>query len=224
MLSRTVIKRTFFILALGCSVAIAAKPLPNLSLIKKHLIRYHDSGQYYYQIDQAEQKAQKYLVYRVAKNQKAADKKKLAIVLDIDETSLSNFHHMRQLNFGGTDKQFVQAMQKADDPAIPATLKLYRYAIAHNVAVFFVTGRKEILRQATAKNLKDAGFAQWKKLFLKPNNYDKKSAIPYKTATRKKIENKGYDIVLSVGDQYSDLAGGYADRDVKYPDPFYYVP
>ena len=40
---------------------------------------------------------------------------------------------------------------------------------------------------------------------------------------KKEIENNGYDIVLNMGDQYSDLKGGYAERVFKLPNPFYYV-
>ncbi len=48
--------------------------------------------------------------------------------------------------------------------------------------------------------------------------------IPYKTAMRKKITEQGYDIVLSMGDQYSDLVGGYDDAMFKVPNPYYYIP
>ena len=34
----------------------------------------------------------------------------------------------------------------------------------------------------------------------------------------------GLLIVVNMGDQDSDLAGGYAERTFKLPDPFYYVP
>ena len=33
-----------------------------------------------------------------------------------------------------------------------------------------------------------------------------------------------YDVVANLGDQYSDLIGGYADRAVKLPNPTYYLP
>ena len=48
--------------------------------------------------------------------------------------------------------------------------------------------------------------------------------IPFKSAARGEIEAKGYHIVVNIGDQYSVLAGGYAERVFKLPDPFYYIP
>ena len=35
---------------------------------------------------------------------------------------------------------------------------------------------------------------------------------------------QGYTILLSLGDQESDLTGGYAERTFKLPNPVYYLP
>jgi hypothetical protein len=50
------------------------------------------------------------------------------------------------------------------------------------------------------------------------------SVIPYKSRARCRIERRGYDIVANVGDQYSDLAVGCADRAFKIPNPMYFLP
>jgi predicted secreted acid phosphatase len=131
---------------------------------------------------------------------------------------------MLKLSFGGTEKMNDDAMLAANDPAIKPALNFYKYVEAHHVAVFFITGRNEWLKKATIKNLKAAGYTKWNGLYLAPNNYSKKSIIPFKSAERKMIEGKGYDIILTIGDQYSDLNGGYADHKIKLPDPFYYIP
>jgi len=41
---------------------------------------------------------------------------------------------------------------------------------------------------------------------------------------RGKIAAQGYTIIVNVGDQQSDLDGGYAERAYKLPNPFYYLP
>ena len=46
----------------------------------------------------------------------------------------------------------------------------------------------------------------------------------YKSGTRAYIESQGYDIVADFGDQYSDLFGGYTDKQFKMPNPNYYLP
>ena len=68
-----------------------------------------------------------------------------------------------------------------------------------------------------------AGYTHWNGLYLAPDNYHQKSIIPFKAAVRKKITGMGYDVVLSIGDQYSDLLGGYDDRKFKLPNPYYYI-
>ena len=51
------------------------------------------------------------------------------------------------------------------------------------------------------------------------------TTVEYKAGTRRHIEKDlGYDIVLNVGDQWSDLQGGYADKVLKLPNPTYNLP
>jgi hypothetical protein len=50
------------------------------------------------------------------------------------------------------------------------------------------------------------------------------ATIQYKSGTRAYIESQGYDIVADMGDQFSDLEGGFADKTFKMPNPNYYLP
>ena len=50
------------------------------------------------------------------------------------------------------------------------------------------------------------------------------TTIQYKSLTRRLIESQGYDIVANVGDKFSDLEGGFADRTFKMPNPMYFLP
>jgi predicted secreted acid phosphatase len=103
-------------------------------------------------------------------------------------------------------------------------LSLFYDAQRHGVKVFFVTGRFESQRQATIKNLTRAGYKDWAGLYLRAENYNKPSVIPYKSEARKAIAQQGYTIIASIGDQYSDLKGGYAEKTFKLPNPYYYLP
>jgi predicted secreted acid phosphatase len=199
-----------------------AKEIENLSVIKQKLIEYHDSGAYHQDIRKSLTPGMTYLMKRAAEPR--SNQKKLAIILDIDETSLSNFNDMKKLGFGGTKESMRELEDKAQDPAIGPTLELYKYAKSHDVAVFFVTGRHEPEREATVRNLKVAGFDNYDGLVLRYGEYDKAPAAKYKTAVRKKLTEEGYDIILNIGDQYSDLAGGYADKSIKLPNPYYLIP
>jgi predicted secreted acid phosphatase len=192
----------------------------NLDFMKEKLVRYHDSGRYAKELAAVDNEVLRFLQMRV---KKAKPNEKLAIVLDIDETSLSNYSDMASMNFGGTNQQIDDAEARALDPAIDGTLALYQFAKSHNVAVFFVTGRHENIRLPTMQNLTAAGYQNFDGLTLKPDNYSEKSVVPYKAAARKAIAAKGYTIILNIGDQKSDLAGGYAEKSFKLPDPFYYI-
>jgi len=204
------------------SLPVVAKEPVNIAIAKQALVKYHDSGTYMNDVADVMQKAMRYLELRVARNDFAG--KKPAIVLDIDETALSNYPDMVHLDFGGTLEQIREDEDKGIDTAITPTLKLYRYAKDHGVAVVFLTGRIEEERQVTTENLHKAGFKNFDKLILRDGVHRKTPAYIYKTSIRKQLSENGYDIVLNIGDQMSDLRGGYADKAFKLPNPYYFIP
>lgn len=196
----------------------------SLVAAKKNVEEYVSSGCYNQQLTEASNKAIAYLKARIHSNEQLKHPKKLAIVFDIDETTLSNYPYMKSESFGFSPKPFSQHICQANDPALKPIRKLYNFAINHGVAVFFITGRRSNLRKPTILNLKTAGYHHWQGIYFKPMRYHESSAIPYKAHARKLIEKQGFDIALSMGDQYSDSLGGYADRGYKLPDPFYSIP
>jgi predicted secreted acid phosphatase len=48
--------------------------------------------------------------------------------------------------------------------------------------------------------------------------------IQYKSGTRAYITSQGFRVVADIGDQFSDLLGGFAARTFKMPNPNYYLP
>jgi hypothetical protein len=148
--------------------------------------------------------------------------RKLALVLDIDETALSNYSAIDADNFTFGPKSRAEATDEIG-VAIPATLALYQDAISKGIAVFFITGRGEATRPHTENNLTTQGFTKWNAVVLKPAD-STLSTVAYKSAARADIEKQGYEIVANVGDQYSDLAGGHADVTYKLANPFYFLP
>jgi predicted secreted acid phosphatase len=212
------------------SVPHAAKSSPgNLGELKTALIEYQRSGQYLQEIEAVDSQAKAYLASR------AAHVSKPALVLDIDETSLSNWREIMANDFGYIPGGKCDDLPKGpcgvhewelkgEADAIAPTLDLFRSATAANVAVFFITGRDESERRATESNLKAAGFIGWKRVILRPAGSKTPSAADYKAPERGKIEAEGYSIVANVGDQPSDLAGGHAERTFLLPNPFYRIP
>jgi acid phosphatase len=205
---------------------IPAEPTPNLGRLKTRLIAYHNctgnQGCYTADLDRQSNLAISILRRRAAR---AKPDEKLALVLDIDETALSNWDEETQDDFGYIVKDWNDWVDKKQAPAIAGTLRLYKEAVAHKVDVFFITGRGESQRDATAANLKLAGYDQWAWLALRGTHPKEQSVTEYESGERKKIVDAGYRIILNVGDQMSDLNGNpQAERSVKLPNPFYYIP
>jgi len=118
---------------------------------------------------------------------------------------------------------FVSWIVLARAEPIRPVRELARFARSQGVAVFLLTGRPERLRAATEANLKAAGY-EWTAVLLKPDALNSPSAVDFKAPERKKLIDQGYVIVVNIGDQISDLDGGYAERTYKLPNPFYFVP
>ena len=149
-------------------------------------------------------------------------RRKLAIVFDIDETTLSNYTAIEKDNFTfGTNSQ-NEAVDKIGT-AIPPSLALFNLAKKKGIAIFLITGRRESVRTPTAENLAEQGFTGYKQLVLRPAD-DHGTTVDYKSGARESIEEQGYKIVANVGDQYSDLAGGHSQVVFKLPNPFYFLP
>lgn len=200
----------------GASNSANSQEPENHTIVVERLMEYHDYGEYDLQIREVANAARDYLE-GVVKSAPAQDK--LAAVFDIDETSLSNWATMSDCGFCTYAAQ-LKLYPNPDDPAITPVLELYKFARSKGVTVFFVTGRQENQRAQTVKNLNEAGYSGWAELVMQPDG-NKLPAGTFKPKERQAIQDKGYRIVLSIGDQASDLEGCCAERVFKLPNPFY---
>ena len=193
----------------------------NLPYVKQQLVSYYNSGVYISEIAEVIEQGKQYL------DQRAKTGTNLAVVLDIDETSLSNWTQIQSLLLAmGLGDDVKNSGLSVSDPPIQPTLDLYRLARQKGYQVFFITGRTNTPknRRITEENLRKAGYDSWKALYLKPVTYSQLTVVPYKSGVRKEITEAGFRIVLNVGDQYSDLEGGYSERALKLPNPYYFIP
>ncbi len=200
----------------------------NLDLHKQELMTYKNSGAYERDFNAVLAQADAYIFA------KAPQVKNPAIVLDIDETSLSNWPQLEAngLTFrveGACDHLpkgpcGLVAWNKTEKAqAFPATLALFNKAHDHGIPVFFITGREESIRKFTEENLRRAGYKDWAKLYLRPSHTSTPTASDLKAPLRAQIESQGYTIVATLGDQQSDLTGGHSGRAFKVPNPFYFI-
>ena len=193
----------------------------NIGTLRTELKNYYDTGAYDKEVAVVAKQAGAYIDARAKTNAKMATPKKLAIVLDIDDTALSNYQDIVGRDFCENEKLIKAGIKRANTPAIAPILTLYKNTRNEKVAIFFVTGRRPDLQKATEKNLKAAGNTTWNGIFFRPKEDTNQSIVPYKTQVRAKIEGQGYTIIASIGDQDSDLAGGYVEKTFKLPNPFY---
>lgn len=219
------VTNTIFVIL--CAALISTKSFAepiNLNTVKDNLQTYHDSGDYQKEITQVASRADQYIIHQAEINERSKHPQKLAIVLDIDETSLSYYNYMFKRHFTHDPVASREEILTANAPAIQPVLSLYQDALSHHIAVFFVTARRSFAYQATVRNLKSAGYRTWAGLYTRPNYYKEPSMAPFKSETRAMIIKQGYTIVASIGDQLSDLSGGYAQKTFKLPNPYYFIP
>jgi acid phosphatase len=212
----------------GCAGIDHAAPPPPPSLVdaKRAVVTYLDSGRYEADIAAVANEA------RATWEERRAGAASSRSSSTSNETALSNTPSLRANDFGFI--VYGRAIFRAGhagsrvDPdgesrAIKPVLALARAARERGIAVFLITGRPERLRAATEWNLRAAGY-EWTGVILMPDNLKTQSAVEFKAPERKKITDLGYTVILNVGDQASDLDGGYAERTFKLPNPFYFIP
>jgi len=127
------------------------------------------------------------------KNRADGSDERLALNLDIDNTSLATA-------YGGG--------------AIPEMLKFTRFAQRHHVAVLFNTGQKEGLRSATVRLLRDADYS-FDELCMRPAGG---ALAAHKRACRAHFADEGYTVIENIGNRSTDLVGGGYEKGYKLPD------
>jgi acid phosphatase len=204
----------------------------NVDTSKRQLTRYHDEGKYNDDIAAVIADATRHVERRLGEGPRWP-----AVVLDIDETSLSNWDNLKADDFGFIEGGacplvpkmacgFSDWIDRASAPAIGPTLSFFNALRARNIAVFFITGRRDTQRRATLWNLDRAGYQGWARLATRPDDQHG-SIVPFKSGQRDKIVAEGYTIIANVGDQDSDLQDlkdKSADCSFKLPNPFYFIP
>lgn len=212
-------------MAVALAVLLAAcatcEPRPNLGVYRDKLIAWHISGGYDRCFAAEAEKAGTWLRRAIKASGPDA---KIAVVFDIDETVLSNWPYLLERAFAINPETFAGWSQSVGALPLQPSLELYREATAAGVSIFFVTGRPESMRATTERELRNAGYAKWAALYMLPPSYKDRSVVPFKSGTRQAIASQGYRIVLNIGDQWSDLEGGEAEKAFKLPNPYYYIP
>ena len=245
---RTLTPRTEFVMEPDGSsgATVGGEAIPNIDSVKRTIYRYYgdpgtgiankDESPYISEMLGITDRLEKGLQTAYDKSVRAG--KKPAIVLDADDTTLWTYDmEVADMKFVFDPVRQDVWVQNEWFPATPTMVDFVNQADAMGFEIFGLTGRGANQKVATLGNLEKLGYKGFTSdhYFTKWAGTNQPSyitcatakctTVEYKAGTRKHIEEDlGYDIVLNLGDQWSDLQGGYADEWVKLPNPTYYLP
>ncbi len=200
--------------------------------IQSSLMAYYDDltpeSQYIKDIRGIMEQAKAYLEHYLAEHKNHIASEKPAIVLDIDDTSVSNYFSILKDNFRNTDDLVELRYRAAKQVVIDPVLRFSQKAVDQGVSLFFITARKpqdkeikENIYSYTLQTLEQTGYKNWTELFIPEEKDMELSSAQFKINRRKNITDKGYKIIVNIGDQLSDLEGGYSERTYKLPNYLY---
>ncbi len=148
------------------------------------------------------------------------------VVFDIDDTLLDNFglYATNQPAFSYDDARQNRWVDECRTPANPPVRRLYERLRAHGIPVALVAGRPGAQRSATRRCLQRRGIDGWRFLILRDEQTATLPAARFKAMARTRLQDRGYRIVASIGDQVSDMSHGHLRRGYLLPNPMYYLP
>jgi predicted secreted acid phosphatase len=207
------------------AVTVSALPLaasapakePTAPAPPEQIVQYYEGGDYAADLKKATDSATKSLKAQLKKKPK-----KPAIVFDIDDTLESTYECAKKSNFERNAITVCQA--QTDQQPIAPVWKLLKLAQKKKVALYIITGRPVGIAPGTRAQLKRDGLKGKYTLIQRPNNQFGQPAKGFKAAERKKIQKKGFKILVNIGDQKSDLDGGSSVKKSKVPNPMYFTP
>ncbi len=133
-----------------------------------------------------------------------------AIILDVDETVLDNSAYQARLLLEGREYDPVSwnawCAERAA-PALAGALEFCRHAAEHGVTVFYVTNRRDVVREDTRANLAALGF---------PLD-DTRETVLTRSTTSDKAPRRAqvaaeHRILLMFGDNLADFTSLFRDR------------
>ena len=131
------------------------------------------SGEYGKEVARVAADANQYLIRRIPKGvpKSAKHSQKLAVVFDIDETTLSNARHIQANDYGYIPKVWDAWVAEGQATAIYPVQAVYNTAVNAKVDVFFITGRSPDGAAATERNLRQVGYETWSRIIYKPADF-----------------------------------------------------
>lgn len=188
-------------------------------MTKQNIISFYESDAHSNQVRETLEQAKK-----IIDSQKSLQN--YAVVLDIDETSLNHYKSLKDVGFPQEENHSIwdELIAKTDVEPIKPTLDFYRYCIDKGIKIFFISARFATYLDATKEALQNAGYIGFEDVFVFPEDisiYSSENFKNFKAERRAYIESLGYKVLVSIGDQSSDLKGSYALNTFQLPNYLY---
>jgi len=211
-LFKTILAITIISLFISCG---SEKPL-NLTDARSEVKEYYESGKYDEELNEVIKNAREQF-------EKVEFKENSVVIFDVDETVLNNFGLAELMGFGYVYEMNKEWNAEMKAPAIPQVKELYSFLIEKGASIVFLTGRNIPEFEATYKNLKQEGYEVFDTLITQREHEYELSATEFKTSKRKELTEEGFEIIGTVGDQWSDLSGEFHGTQVKIPNYLYLI-
>ena len=197
------------------AIALAANAYLNTKSIEKDVNGYiiQNRGAVQWQLNSGEAEALEYQSYNLATSQllqavKMPSKKPKAVILDIDETVLSNYGNIIDTQIKTTDgyskASFSKWAKQEKAKAIPGAVNFLKTSKNLGIETFYISDRFENADlSSTIDNLKKLGmpYADKEHVLLKTTSSSKQARV-------NSISNK-FDVVMYIGDNLDDFPKGF---------------
>jgi len=203
-------------LSLTLLISCATEKPVNLSIAREEVKQYYESGKF-------EEELNKVITDAKQKFDKAEFTDSSVVIFDVDETALDNYGLAKEMGFGYVYEMNKQWNAEMKAPAIEQVKELYDYLLSKGSKIIFLTGRNFYEYEVTYQNLVKEGYTVFDTLITQIGDETKMKAKDFKSVKRIWLTNQGYEIIGTVGDQWSDLEGEYHGIQVKIPNYLYLI-
>jgi acid phosphatase len=208
-----------FVLTFTLALALwscSSNQLVNLRTAKDTVKDYYESGGYDKELDEVITNAKQSF-------SKVEIKNNSVVIFDVDETALNNYGLAKQMDFGYVYDLNKKWNQELKAPAIPQVKDLYEYLLKKGIKIIFLTGRNYTEYEVTYKNLIQAGYTKFDTLITQREEELNLKSQEFKSKKRTELTQQGYEIIGTVGDQWTDLNGPYSGIQIKIPNYLYEI-
>lgn len=197
-------------------ISCTSNQLVNLRTSKDIVKEYYESGKYNEEMREVINNAKE-------KFDKVTPTNKSVVIFDVDETALNNYGLALMMDFGYVYDLNKKWNEELKAPAIKETQELYFYLLNKGFKTIFLTARNSNEYNVTYKNLIQEGYTGFDTLITQNKEDQKLTSQEFKSKVRTELTNQGYEIVGTVGDQWTDLNGPYSGIQIKLPNYLYEI-